>query len=118
MQDARTEGPVSCHAPAGDGVEGPADDAALTDTDRRIVARLRSIEGHVRGIERMVRDGTYCMDVVHQILAVQRALQKVNTAVLDRHLHACATAAIRGDDPDERERVLHELVDVFAKAGR
>ena len=58
------------------------------------------------------------MDVVHQVLAVQRALQKVNTVVLDRHLHACATSAIRSDDPDARERVLEELLEVFSKSGR
>jgi DNA-binding FrmR family transcriptional regulator len=72
----------------------------------------------VRGIERMVEQGEYCMDVVHQILAVQKALQKVSALVLDRHLHHCATAAIRGKDPAERERVLGELLELFAAAAR
>lgn len=88
----------------------------LSESDQQVITRLRSIEGHVRGIERMVRDGSYCVDILNQILAVQRALQKVNTMVLDQHLHSCATRAIRGDDADERERVLHELVEVFSKA--
>ncbi len=88
----------------------------LSESDQKVITRLRSIEGHVRGIERMVRDKSYCVDVLNQILAVQRALQKVNTMVLDQHLHSCATRAIRGEDADERERVLHELVDVFSKA--
>jgi DNA-binding FrmR family transcriptional regulator len=65
----------------------------------------------------MVEEGAYCVDVVHQIDAVQKALRKVSTLLLDRHLHHCATAAIRGDDPAERERVLGELLDVF-EAGR
>jgi DNA-binding FrmR family transcriptional regulator len=85
---------------------------------REIVTRLRSVAGHVRGVERMVEEGAYCMDVVNQILGVQRALKKVTGLVLDRHLHSCATAAIRGDDPDERERVIHELLTVFEAAGR
>lgn len=83
-----------------------------------ILNRLKSIEGHVRGIERMVENGDYCVDVVNQILAVQRALQKVNAMVLDRHLRTCVTTAIRGDNPDERERVIGEIMGVFEATGK
>ena len=83
-----------------------------------ILNRLKSIEGHVRGIERMVENGEYCMDIVNQVLAVQRALQKVNGLVLNRHLHTCATTAIRGDNPDERERVISEIMSVFDATGK
>lgn len=83
-----------------------------------IVNRLKSIEGHVRGIERMVENGEYCVDIVNQILAVQRALQKVNSLVLNQHLHTCVTTAIRGDDPDERERVINEIMQVFDAIGK
>ena len=61
----------------------------------------------------MVGEGAYCVDVVNQIVAVQRALKKVSALVLDRHLHSCVTHAIRGDDADAKERVLGELLDVF-----
>ncbi len=50
---------------------------------------------------------------MNQIIAVQRALQKVNGMVLDRHLHTCVTTALRGDNPHERERVIDEILDVF-----
>jgi DNA-binding FrmR family transcriptional regulator len=83
-----------------------------------ILNRLKSIEGHVRGIERMVESGEYCVDIVNQILAVQRALQKVNGMVLDRHLHTCVTTAIRGDNADERERVIDEIMGVFEATGK
>lgn len=83
-----------------------------------IVRRLKSVEGHVRGIERMVEDGAYCVDVVNQIVAVQRALKKVSTLVLDRHLHSCVTHAIRGSDDAAKERVLGELLDVFEATGK
>ncbi len=66
----------------------------------------------------MVRSDAYCIDIVNQIVAVQRALEKVNTLVLDRHLHTCATTAIRGDNPDERERVIGEILDVFKSTGK
>ncbi|RMF00364.1 MAG: transcriptional regulator [Chloroflexi bacterium] len=78
-----------------------------------IVNRLKSVEGHVRGVEKMVEDGAYCIDIVNQISAIQSALNKVSGLVLDRHLHTCVTTAIRGDDPDERERVIDEIMGVF-----
>jgi DNA-binding FrmR family transcriptional regulator len=88
------------------------------ETTGNILNRLKSIEGHVRGIERMVESGEYCVDIVNQILAVQRALQKVNGLVLDRHLHTCVTTAIRGENPDERERVIDEIMGVFEATGK
>ena len=87
-------------------------------TTQDITRRLKSVEGHVRGIERMVEEGAYCVDVVNQIVAVQRALKKVSTLVLDRHLHSCVTRAIQGDDPQSRERVLDELLEVFEANGK
>lgn len=88
------------------------------ETTTNILNRLKSIEGHVRGIERMVENEDYCIDIANQIMAVQRALQKVNSMVLDRHLHTCVTTAIRGDDPDERERVIDEIMGVFDATGK
>lgn len=78
--------------------------------------RLRTIEGHVRGIERMVENEAYCIDVLRQIQAVQSALNKVSTIILDEHLHSCLTQAVRGDDQEERERVLNEIIDVYETA--
>lgn len=78
-----------------------------------VVRRLKSVEGHVRGVQRMVEEGAYCVDVVHQITAIQRALKQVSARVLDQHLHSCVTAAIQGSDPGERERVLTELLQVL-----
>ena len=78
-----------------------------------LVRRLKSIEGHIRGIQKMVEEDSYCIDIVNQIQAVQAALSKVNTLILDRHLHTCVTTAIQGDDPGERERVISEVLNVF-----
>ena len=85
---------------------------------RDIVKRLKSVEGHIRGIERMVEEEAYCVDVVNQILAVQRALKKVSGLVLDRHLHSCVTHAIQGDDVQAKEKVLGELLEVFEATGK
>jgi DNA-binding FrmR family transcriptional regulator len=83
----------------------------------KIVNRLKSIRGHVQGVEKMVEEGDYCIDFVNQINAIQAALQKVSALVLDRHLHTCVTTAIRGDDPGERERVINEIMEVFKAKG-
>lgn len=83
-----------------------------------VVRRLKSVEGHVRGVQRMVAEGAYCIDVVNQIVAIQRALKKVSALVLDQHLHSCVTHAVRGPDPAARERVLGELLEVFEASGR
>jgi CsoR family transcriptional regulator, copper-sensing transcriptional repressor len=78
-----------------------------------VIKRLKNVEGHVHGIEQMVENGTYCIDVIRQIQAVQAALDKVSKIILDGHLHSCVITAVRGEDPDERERVLAEIADVF-----
>lgn len=78
-----------------------------------LINRLKSIEGHVRGIQRMLDDDVYCIDIINQNLAVQRALEKVNSLILERHLQTCVTTAIKGDDPDDRERVITEIMTVF-----
>jgi len=88
------------------------------DPKQDIMRRLKSVEGHVRGIARMVEADVYCVEVVNQILAVQRALKKVSGLVLDRHLHSCVTHAIQGGDAAAKERVLAELMDVFQATGK
>ncbi|MCK4977814.1 MAG: metal-sensitive transcriptional regulator [Anaerolineales bacterium] len=75
--------------------------------------RLKTVEGHIRGIERMVEEDAYCIDVIRQIQAVQAALNKISSIILDEHLNSCLIMAVRGDDPDERERVLKEITGVF-----
>ena len=81
-----------------------------------VLKRLRSIAGHVNGIERMVGEGAYCIDVIKQVQAVQAALNKVNDLILENHLNTCVIEAVRGDNKKERERVLDEIVEVFEMA--
>ena len=80
--------------------------------------RLKTIEGHIRGVQRMLEQDDYCIDILRQIHAVQSALNKVSVEILDQHLNSCVTTAIRGDDPQERERVLQEIADVYLTAKR
>ena len=82
------------------------------------IQRLKSIEGHVRGIQRMLAEDQYCIDVIGQIQAVQAALSKVSTHILDNHLNTCVITAVRGDNAEERERVLDEITAVFAATNK
>ncbi|MGC9395468.1 MAG: metal-sensitive transcriptional regulator [Anaerolineae bacterium] len=78
--------------------------------------RLKTTEGHLRGIQRMLEEDAYCIDIIRQIQAVQSALNKVSVQILEEHLNSCVITAVRGDDPQERERVLQEIADVFELA--
>jgi DNA-binding FrmR family transcriptional regulator len=80
-----------------------------TDTLRR----LKTIEGHLRGIIRMVEEDAYCIDVIRQIQAVEAALNKASAQILEGHLNSCVITAVQGDDQAERERVLKEITEVF-----
>jgi CsoR family transcriptional regulator, copper-sensing transcriptional repressor len=75
--------------------------------------RLKTIEGHLKGIIRMVEEDAYCIDVIRQIQAVEAALSKVSAQILEEHLNSCVITAIRGDSEQERERVLREITEVF-----
>ena len=78
--------------------------------------RLKTVEGHIRGVQRMVEEDAYCIDVIRQIQAVQAALNKISTQILDEHLNSCLITAVRGEDAAKRERVLKEIIDVFETA--
>ena len=75
--------------------------------------RLKTVEGHLRGVIRMVEEDAYCIDVIRQIQAVEAALNKISSQILENHLNSCVITAIKGDDPTERERVLKEITEVF-----
>jgi len=84
--------------------------------NEKALVRLKTIEGHLKGITKMVENGEYCIDVIRQIQAVQSALNKVSAAILDEHLNSCVIAAVRGEDVEERERVLNEIGDIFIQS--
>ena len=70
-----------------------------------ILARLRRIEGQMRGLQRMVDDDAYCIDILTQISAASRALQAVALELLDAHLEHCVRDAIDQGGPDADEKI-------------
>ncbi|MEA2148718.1 MAG: CsoR family transcriptional regulator, copper-sensing transcriptional repressor [Solirubrobacteraceae bacterium] len=84
-----------------------------TASKDQLLARLRRIEGQVRGIERMVVDDRYCIDVLTQISAAQAALDKVALGLLDEHARSCVLPAegeLRADRTDELMAAVGRLV--------
>lgn len=82
-----------------------------TDEEKEaVVNRLKRIEGQVRGIQRMVEEDRYCMDVLVQIRAINAALKKVGFTVTERHMKHCISDAI---DHGEGDVAIEELVDVL-----
>jgi DNA-binding FrmR family transcriptional regulator len=80
--------------------------------------RLKTIEGHLRGVIRMVEQDAYCIDVIRQIQAVEAALNKASSQILENHLNSCVITAVQGNDKKERERVLKEITEVFDMANK
>lgn len=71
--------------------------------------------GHLKANLKMVEDGRYCIDIIHQNEAVIAALQKVNEIILKNHLDTCVTSAVRGKNEEERKKVFQELMEVFKR---
>jgi DNA-binding FrmR family transcriptional regulator len=83
-----------------------------------LVKRLHRIEGQVRGIERMLEEERYCIDVLTQISAVTTALESVAFRILDDHVNHCVAGALASGDADaaaEKSRELLDAVHRFAK---
>ena len=83
-----------------------------TENKDRHLRRLRRIEGQVRGLQRMIDNDEYCIDVLTQISAATRALQAVSLALLDEHLRHCVSEAITagGDAADAKVREASDAI--------
>jgi CsoR family transcriptional regulator, copper-sensing transcriptional repressor len=80
-----------------------------------VLNRLASIEGHIKAIRKMVEDDRYCVDILKQSYAVERALQKFETELLDGHLRGCVPAGFKEGRDDE---MIGELRDLFELSRR
>lgn len=74
------------------------------------LTRLRRIEGQVRGIQRMVEEDTYCVDVLTQVAAANKALHAVALQLVEDHVRHCVVDAARQDDPEHLETKLREVM--------
>ena len=79
---------------------------------------LRRIEGQVRGIQKMVEDRKYCIDILNQIYAVKGALVRVEEKIIERHFQNCVTQAIKGSSEREKQQKLDEILKLIHQKRR
>ena len=82
------------------------------------IKRLNRIEGQVRGINKMVEEDRYCIDILQQVQAVKSALSKVEDAILKNHSNTCVAEAIASGDTREQRDKFNELIDLIARFKR
>lgn len=81
-----------------------------------VIKRLRRIEGQVKGIQRMVNDGKYCVDILIQVAAVRSAIDKVGGIILENHVKTCVKNTIENSsDTAEKDKVIDELMYTMLK---
>jgi DNA-binding FrmR family transcriptional regulator len=79
-----------------------------------VLKRLNYIEGHLKGIRKMVDEDKYCVDILRQTYAVRKAIEKLETIILENHLRACVPEGVTSGKEDE---VIEELLQLFNLAG-
>ncbi len=84
-------------------------------THEQELAALRKIEGQVRGLQRMIEEGRYCIEIVNQVHAAVNALYRVAEKIFARHLQHCVTDAFAGRSRREREEKIGEIVEMVRK---
>jgi DNA-binding FrmR family transcriptional regulator len=90
-------------------------DSAKADTRNDAIKRLSYIEGHLAGVKKMVEEDRYCVDILRQTFAVRRALQKLESQLIDGHLRTCVVDGVK---QGREEQVLSELVELYEIADR
>jgi len=85
------------------------------ETKVKALGRLRRIEGQVQGIQRMVEEEKYCVDILLQLTAVEGAVEQVQRLLLGRHIESCVADAIRSGSTRDRQKKVDELLDVFSR---
>ncbi len=83
-----------------------------------IVQRLRRLEGQVHGIQRMVREGRYCIDILTQLGAARGALHELELILLEGHLQTCVVEAMRSGSSQERQRKIDEILSALGRIQR
>lgn len=79
------------------------------------IHRLNRIQGQINGVRKMIEDRRYCPEILIQTRAVKAAIQSLETAILERHLHHCVQETFKANKPKDVEAKIKELIDLFQK---
>ena len=101
-----------------DGHLTPRTSTSYAHDKAKIMARLRRMEGQVRGVQRMVEEDQYCLDVLTQLSAIIAAARQTGLLVLEDHVRGCVLGSERAQDEIDREELLTELIGAIDRFGR
>jgi DNA-binding FrmR family transcriptional regulator len=88
---------------------------AQTTTHEDQLARLKKVEGQIRGIQRMIEDERYCIDILNQLQAVEAAVKRVEANILRKHLEGCVASAFRAGSEREQDGKLDEIMKLLIR---
>jgi len=80
-----------------------------------VLNRLNKIEGQIRGVNRMITEDRYCMDILTQTRAVVSAIRKVEDLIMQQHLHTCVAVSMRSDNAEDKTEKINEIMDILSK---
>jgi DNA-binding FrmR family transcriptional regulator len=83
------------------------------NTQERIIHRLKITQGHLGKITQMVKDDVYCIDILHQMQAAEKAIRQTEGVVLENHLRSCVSSSIKNGHDEE---AIKEVMEVFHKS--
>lgn len=88
---------------------------AKNNDKETIIKRLNRIEGQVKGIQKMVEDERYCVDILVQISAIRSAINRVGNIILENHIKGCVSNSIKEGETQESEELISELMETINK---
>lgn len=95
-------------------MDGKLSSKSKTDKDS-ILKRLRRIEGQVKGIQKMVNEEKYCVDILIQIAAIRSAIDKVGGIILENHMNSCVKETLDNSCDKDKDKVIDELISTVLK---
>lgn len=88
---------------------------AQNNDKEALIKRLKRIEGQVKGVQKMVEEERYCVDILVQVSAIRSAINKVGSIILENHIKGCVTDSLKNDDTEVTEETIKELMDTISK---
>lgn len=85
----------------------------IADIKKRATHRSKIIEGQFKGLQKLIENEAYCMDILTQGLAIQKSLASLNKLVLENHLRTHVTDMLNADDDNEHEKAIKELLSLY-----
>jgi DNA-binding FrmR family transcriptional regulator len=79
------------------------------------LGRLKKIEGQIKGVQKMIQDGRYCIDILTQLSSVVGAIKSVEENIINRHLRTCVADSLVGRGRKEKEKKVQEVIDILVK---